>query len=190
MDEGPIVPTACLSCPDGTPGGLRRPAVDFQSDVSYHPLFWLITVVPASTLLCIWLVSEDKAISARGKYAATQVLLWVTIVLILLFLMVLPRKYEVLSDATVSVGSYVATKWKFDDVCAAYDHQNYWSVHAFDVLKLACDGEDCVLVKRKNGAWDLLLSPKDPEAFVRAIWQALANQEARDNHQPELGGQL
>ena len=169
--------------------------VVFCTTASFHPLFWLITLAPTAALLLISLIIEEKADVDR-KYTVVHVLVSITIVLILVvFFLVLPRQYEVLSDCSVNVGSYLVKKWRFSNVYVAYDHQDYWSsMLRLKVIKFAFDVDKCVLVKRRNGAWDLLLSPNDPAGFVKAVWQVTSHKDAAssrvENHQPEMGNQV
>ena len=182
MDDAPPITVLMASAPDHsdeTPDP-APPAVEvvFKSDASCHPLFWLISLAPASTLLCIWYIHEGETITEREKLASV-VLIWITCAIIFGYLLVLPKKFEVMSDGSVNITTYVIKKWRFQNVCAAYDFLSFWPLmRRLNVLPcFACDCDNCVLVKRNNGAWDLLVSPQDPAGFVNAIWRAVREEE-------------
>ena len=151
------------------------PRVVFHCNASFHPLFWLIALVPGSSLWMVWFFADDGVICGRGAFVATTVVFWITCFVILGFFCVLPHKYEVMSDASLNIVTFVMKTWTFRDACAVYDHQSYCSPKR-QVLRLASDFDNCVLVKRKNG-WDVLLSPKDPGGFVEEFWNVLSKQD-------------
>jgi len=162
-------------------GSDGHPVVIFRTEASYHPLFWLATLVPASILWCIWNVIKDEANHFHGQkeYVSIVISLWISFTFIMGCLLLLPYKYEVLSDGSVCVGTFVGKKWRFDSVRAAYDHQQYFSFQrGCHVLRFA-GASRCVLVKRRSGCCDLLVSPKNPADFVGAVWKAVLHQDAQ-----------
>lgn len=157
---------------------LHQDEAIFTSDASFHPLFWLIVLLPASSLWLIWFAVDDLVIHGQEEFTVVTVVLWSTFLLILGFLFVLPHKYEIMSDASINVVTFVTKKWTFKDVCAVCAHQSYCS-QSHQVIRFASDCDNCILVKRRRG-WDLLLSPKDPGEFASNLWNVLSKQEEAD----------
>jgi len=168
---------AIISKPLAPPIQVKQ--VVLSSKASFHPLFWLIVLLPASSLGLVWFVADDLVIHGQEGFTMVTVVLWFTFLLFFGFLFVLPHKYEIMSDASINVVTFVAKKWKFYNVISVHDHQSYWSQARLQVLRFASDCDTCVLVKRRKG-WDLLLSPKDPGEFVRTLWNVLSAQEEGD----------
>ena len=158
------------------------PHVVYYCNASFHPLFWLIAVIPGSSLWMVWLFADDGVIHGQGAFMMTTVVFWITCLVILGFMLVLPHKYEVMSDASLNVVTFMIKTWTFRDICAVYDQQTYFSPK-HQVLRFASDFDNCVLVKRNIG-WDVLISPKDPGGFVDEFWNVLSKQ---DEELPSLG---
>lgn len=149
--------------------------VVFCASPSFHPLFWLITLVPGSSLWMVWFFADGEAMHGQEGFVRLTVVLWIALLEILGFMLVLPHKYEVMSDASVNIVTFVNTTWTFHNICAVYDHQSYCTPRR-QVFRFACDYDNCILLKRKKG-WDLLLSPKDPGGFVADMWNVLSMQD-------------
>lgn len=157
------------------------PVVVFQSKASYHPLCWLlIALAPASTVIGLWFVVHDAtaALPEEEKARQIKVLIGTTAALVVVFALVLPRRFEVVSDASINVVTCIACKkWNFANVCAAYDKQSIWSEWSRPKFKFAVNFENRVVVRRKNGGWDVLISPTDPKGFVDAVWKVVNMKE-------------
>lgn len=153
------------------------PHVVYSSDASYHPLASLyIAFCPAFILANILIVWRDKTLMDDEKRVAVNTSLWSILGLASLFLLLLPIRFEVVSDASVNVVTFVKIKWNFKNVVAAYvQNQNMlFSEWCRPKIKFASSSRDKnVVVRRKNGAWDLLVSPKDPAAFVEAVFNVV-----------------
>lgn len=178
------IPLSILGAPstkntNGDSQTTARPEVVLTSDALFHPLFWLVMIVPASYLLCLWLVIGNETFQRKTLAA---VLIWFMIFLSMMFILVIPAKYEVLSDASINIYNFLAMKWNFDRIRAVYEQQSYWTVSHLNLLKFACDPLNCVLVKRKQGTWDLLLSPAEPAAFANSVWSVVADNESELPH--------
>lgn len=104
--------------------------------------------------------------------------------ILVLYALVLPKKYEVLPDAAVQIVSISGARWKFNNVTAAYEKDSLMSEWYRPKFKFATSiRKNRVVVRRRNGAWDLLVSPAEPEGFINAVWNVSENE--RTEH-PEL----
>jgi hypothetical protein len=96
------------------------------------------------------------------------VLNWLALVLVGI---ILPRKYGILSDSTVVVGTTL-TRFHFDDIRSAQRNSLY-CLNCDTVKRLrfdfATDCENRVVIKRGGHKWEVACSPKDPDEFVEAI---------------------
>jgi hypothetical protein len=156
----------------------EQPHVVFCSDASYHPVMCLLIAFgPLAILASILLVWRDDSSTEQEKRVALRASLWSTLALVLVFVLVLPRRFEVASDASVNVVTFVKIKWNFQNITAAYDNQTIFSEWWRPKIKFACDFDKRVVVRRKNGAWDLLVSPKDPAGFVEAVYKVVAGEK-------------
>jgi len=157
-----------------SPARLAPPVVVFRSSASYHPLFWLlIALAPVSTLLSIWFVFKDESSTREAKERSLKGLIWATVAVVIVFALVLPRRFEVVSDASINVITFLSKKWNFTKICAAYDKQSPFAEWHRPKFKFAVNWHNRVIVRRKNGAWDLLVSPSDPAGFVVAVWDVV-----------------
>lgn len=151
---------------------VQLPTIVFQSGAAYHPLICLLIAFgPLATLASIITVCADKTQSDSEKRFAVLTLLGTTLALVILLAAVLPRSFQVLSDASVSVVTIVQIQWNFPNVSSAhaYGPTTLYAEWWRPKIKFAVDLGTRVVVRRQNGAWDLLVSPKDPAGFVEAV---------------------
>jgi len=151
----------------------QQAVVVFDSPASYHPLFWLfVAFVPVTTIvLNCWFVYQDDSLTPQEKETTTNTLIWTTVAVVVVFALVMPKRFEVVSDASVNVVTFVFKKWKFSNICAAYDQQGFFAEMARPKFKFAVNTRNRVIVRRTNGGWDLLVSANDPKGFVDAVWK-------------------
>jgi hypothetical protein len=162
----------------------QTPRVVFESPAKYHPCtLFLLALAPASTLDSLALVYFDETVSDEDRQSITKGMLWATAVIILVYTLVLPKRFEVLSDASIRLVTWISCvvdiHYTFPNATAAYDipplHQNQFRPR----LKFATDLNSRVVVRRRNEGWDLLLSLDDAPGFVDAVWKVAGEVEAR-----------
>lgn len=166
MSEGEVTPM--------NPPAAKEEHVIFRSSASYHSLFGiLVAFAPTACLVSMYFVWTDDASTRDEKEGATRGLLWTIIALLIVFVLVLPRRFEVVSNASVNVVSVLGWKWNFGDVCGAFDQQSVFAEWYRPKFKFAVDIHNRVIVKRRNGKWDVLVSPRDAAGFVDAVWNVV-----------------
>jgi hypothetical protein len=116
--------------------------------------------------------------------------------------LLLPRKYEVLVDSTVVVGT-TFTRFRFDDIRSAQRNTYSLNLHCSNncdtvipaakrllLLRFdfATDGENRVVMKRGGHKWEVACSPKDPDAFVEAIRTICNNSSSNSNSNHAAAG--
>ena len=100
-------------------------------------------------------------------------LICATVAVVVVFALVLPRRFEVVSDASINVITFLSKKWNFTEICGAYDKQSPFAEWHRPKFKFAVNWHNRVIVRRKNAAWDVLVSPSDPAGFVAAVWNVV-----------------
>jgi hypothetical protein len=168
---------------DSTNNSTPKPSVVFESPAKYHPCtFFLLALAPASTLLGLALVPVyfDETVSDEDRRSITKGMLWATTVIIIVYSLVLPKRFEVLSDASIRLVTWIPSlAHTFPNATAAYDnpplHQNLFRPR----LKFATDLNSRVVVRRRNEGWDLLVSLHDAPGFVAAVWKVAGEVESR-----------
>jgi hypothetical protein len=123
------------------------------------------------------LVYMDSSLSDSEKRNNLIAVACSTIATVVTFLLVMPKEFEVMSDASINVVTFVTIKWNFGNVTAAYDGEHSPSHWYRPKIKFATTCGNHVVVRRRNGGWDLLLSPDDPEQFIKAVFQVAADAE-------------
>ena len=157
---------------------LIKDTVVFQSSASYHPaICCLIAFAPATTLFSMMAVSRDPTASAAEKQHAVRALLWTTLAIVIVFALVMPKRYELTSQATLKVVTWLGFTWNFENVISANDEITIWSEWGRAKWKFAVDLGRRVALRRRN-AWDVLITPRDPKGFVVAVRQVVNNQES------------
>jgi hypothetical protein len=166
---------------DTTINSTSRPKVVFESPAKYHPCtLLLLALAPACTLGSLALVYFDDTAPDEDRWSITKVMLWATAVIIVVYSLVLPKRFEVLSDASIRLVTWIPLlAHTFPNATAAYDnpplHQNLFRPK----LKFATDFNSRVVVTRRNEGWDLLVSLHDSPGFVAAVWKVAGEVEAR-----------
>jgi hypothetical protein len=158
----------------------RPPSIVFESPAKYHICtVFLLALAPAATLGSLALAYLDKTVSYEDRRSITHCLLWATAVIIIVYSLVLPKRFEVLSDASIRVVMWTSLTHTFPNATAAY-HNPPMNQNLFrPKLKFATDLNSRVVVTRRNEGWDLLVSLHDAPGFVAAVWQVAGEVEAR-----------
>jgi hypothetical protein len=157
-----------------------RPRIVFASHAKYHICtVFLLALAPASTLGSLALVYLDETVTYEDMRSITNCLLWVTAVIIILYSLVLPKRFEVLSDASIRVVMWTSLAHTFPNATAAYHNPPMQQNLFRPKLKFATDLNSRVVVTRRNGGWDLLVSLHDAPGFVAAVWEVAGEVEAR-----------
>eukprot|EP00567_Pseudictyota_dubia_P009194 CAMPEP_0197434810 /NCGR_PEP_ID=MMETSP1175-20131217/2497_1 /TAXON_ID=1003142 /ORGANISM="Triceratium dubium, Strain CCMP147" /LENGTH=195 /DNA_ID=CAMNT_0042963665 /DNA_START=225 /DNA_END=812 /DNA_ORIENTATION=- len=180
----PIAPVPLVE--DPAQGGEVSPRqLLWSGEASYHWLTWAVASVgPSVPLLCLWVVLSDDGAGERMEAAVALAV--TTAFILVVYAAVFPRKYEVWRPAVAldrlhEVGADVKVvtflvSWKFTG-CVRATHVPGWcgiEGHSLlkGLLKFATDPESRVLIRRRCGIFDVVISPSDPAAFIEAVWHA------------------
>jgi hypothetical protein len=165
---------------DHAEGGLTSPrgtaaVVVFTTTSRFSP--WFILYMLAVSLLCVSLfvillysdltyVGEDPLTSQILDQCVLYSVLLLAIFLMIVLLLV-PRRYQVFSDATIAVQSTLAS-FKFGSI---QDAQRNSSLCETARLRwdFSVDLTNRVFVERSGNKWQVSCSPQDPDGFVHAI---------------------
>jgi len=170
--------------------------VVFTTPCTYGWLVWLLLAfsIGASLLTTIPLFISDNESSDEEKKSAIHTLIWTTVSILIVYIFILPYKCEVRSDASIGISTLFLT-YSFIEAVRAYQADGI-----FDALvrprrfKFTTDFHNRVVVLRKHGRWDLDVSPKDSEGFIRAVHDMTERlelgEEVRRESMKESGGEL
>lgn len=179
----PLLPRGCCGCcciRSSDALDESTTTLIFSSPASYHFWTWiLLALLPLSTLLgtCTVYYSLDPVLSSDQRRRAL-IGLWVaTLAILVAYVVCLPRRYEVHSDATLVVITRLAA-FQFDQLVAAsidpplidicsYGFQNQGRLR-WDV---ATNFENRILIRRGGGGWDMVVSPWNAPGLVAAVEQ-------------------
>lgn len=101
---------------------------------------------------------------------------WVLILILGLYMMILPKQIDVRTNGSVGIKTFLMT-YQFTGACRAYVAGPGREDFVRPRLRFATDMNQRVVVRRKNGMWDLVLSPTDADAFVNALDRIITNLE-------------
>jgi hypothetical protein len=143
----------------------------------YHPAMYLLLVLPLLTILVPIYTSLTQ-----GDYNTAWGLIWSLTFVGFGYMMVLPLTLYVRSDGAVGVKTSLMT-YKFTDIVRAYEAGFYTDDLLRPRIKFATDFKipHRVAVRRRNGKWDLLVSPVDAEEFIAAVNGAAADQDQNED---------
>jgi hypothetical protein len=151
----------------------------YTSPVSYHCWnVFLFAIIPLSTVLSMAVVYSDRTVTNQIK-TRDMVTLWVVSVsIVLLMFLLLPRRVDLYSNSSVLVVTYLCSH-EFPDVISAYDDPTTipesWQ---HPRVKCTTNFVSRVLLRRKNGGWDVVVSPQDPKGLIDSVFQVAHAREA------------
>lgn len=128
----------------------------------------LMCIAPCSMLVSLRVALQDP--DPKDRRNAIRSIAASTVALAIVFGLVLPRSYHVLSDYSIRVVTLFGKHWSFGGAIDAFDRQGIMAEPFRPKFKFATSfRHERVIVRRELGSWDLLLSPSDPGAFVQAV---------------------
>ncbi|KAL3934307.1 MAG: hypothetical protein SGBAC_009945 [Bacillariaceae sp.] len=144
---------------------LQPANVIIRTGSKYDP--WIVAVLALGVvpiLFPLYFALRD------GDYTTTWILLWSILFVGAVYMLVLPKSVDVRSDGTVGVKTMLTT-WKFSDVTRAYESSFSSDELMMPRIKFATAWKvpHRVILCRKNGKWDVLVSPVDAREFVQAV---------------------
>lgn len=154
----------------------------FRSPAKYHLLSWVVLALgPVAILVGAWFVFQDDTTSYEEKRNAIQVMAVSMAFLLVVYALVLPAAFEVVSDASVNVVTFFRCKWKFGYITGAYDNIGFAEELTRPKIKFAVDFSTRIVVRRKD-RWDLVVSPKDATGFIKAVWDVVGGKNCQATH--------
>jgi hypothetical protein len=154
----------------------------FRSPAKYHPMSLLVLALgPVAILVGAWFVLQDDTTSNEEKRKSMQVMAASMAFLLLVYALVLPAAFEVVSDASVNVVTFVRYKWNFGHITGAYDNIGFVEDLTRPKIKFAVDFCTRIIVRRKD-RWDLVVSPQDATGFTKAVWDVVGGKSGQANH--------
>jgi len=142
--------------------------VVFTSRVKYGVFFWscIAFVLVTSLLRCLFLAAKIDNYEERMEMIWS--LFWSFSSILIVFVFVIPVEYQIRSDASIDVSTVFKT-YNFTDSCRAYKASGPFDSLSRAKIKFAMDLHSRVIVVRKHGRWDLLLSPVDMDGFIQVV---------------------
>lgn len=151
----------------------------YTSPVSYHCWnVFLFAIIPLSTVLSMAVVYSDRTVTRQIKTRDLVTLWVVSVSILLLMFLLLPRRVDMYSNSSVVVVTYLFSH-EFPDVVAAYDDPTTipesWK---HPRIKCTTNFVSRVLLRRKNGGWDVVVSPQDTKGLIDSVFQVAQAREA------------
>ena len=150
---------------DSTIMGHDTETIIMRTGSKYHWIIVLIVAFPICSMLVplLWAIVEKD-------YEKAKSLIWGTIFVLTIFILVLPKGFDVRTNGVIGVETLLTT-WKFANIERAYPAP-VSTTDIFDPrFKFATTFNQPyrVLVRRRGHKWNVLVSPVDPEEFINAV---------------------
>eukprot|EP00977_Amphora_coffeiformis_P002104 scaffold403_cov157-Amphora_coffeaeformis.AAC.5 len=148
----------------------KAPKVVFETPSKYDSFVVIIlSICLLSILFAFYKVYGDDNISDDERKQAYTTLIWTPVSISLVFALVLPHSLQVRSDSSLGIRTLFVTWW-FSEVTETVVNPPFSEHCRRPRYKFATAlFRHHVLVRRREGHWDVLVSPRDVDAFVQAI---------------------
>ena len=148
----------------------REPRVVFETLSKYDSfVVILLSICLLSILFAFYKVYASDSLSDDERKQAYTTLIWTPISISLVFALVLPHSLQVRSDSSLGIRTLFVTWW-FSEVTEAVVNPPFSEHCRRPRYKFATAlFRHRVVVRRRKGHWDVLVSPRDVDAFIQAI---------------------
>jgi hypothetical protein len=158
----------------------KNQKVVFSSPSYYHPFIWVIMALPLFLIL-IQMILTLVASRRREDFQTDQqawLMGWSLILIFAIYMVVFPRKVDVRSNGSIGVKTFLIT-YQFSGVVRAYQAGMGRDDFLRPRLKFATafGPPHLVVVRRRHGKWDVVVSPSDPEGFILALERVVSQRE-------------
>ena len=147
----------------------KRKTVVFATGSQYNWLFGLIVATPLLTII-LWVILFDAENDYKNS-TTIWALGWSFVFLVVLYMAILPRKVDVRSNGTVAIKTCLLTFF-IDDISRAIQCDNISGSDLWRptlLLATSWNKKGAVLLRRRHGKWDVVVSPVDPFDFCEAL---------------------
>jgi hypothetical protein len=143
----------------------------------------IMSLAPLSIILNIIMVNRNKSLEEEEVQQKVWILVWALILVFVIYMAVLPRQVDVRSNGTIGVKTALFT-YIFTGVCRAYEAGIGREDFLRPRLKFAASFTgNRVVVRRRHGKWDIVVTPTDPQGFVQAVEQVVGQLETLNEMQ-------
>lgn len=147
------------------------PKVVFQS----LPVYNICILFFLRLALVILILQVIAAVTFLNEAALLLFVILGAFAICSVFALVVPSRYEVLSDRSINVVSVSGKKWNFPNAVEAYQLKSLCSPEISQpkyTFAPTLSVKYLVMIRRANNSRDLLLSPTDTDEFIRVINQS------------------
>jgi len=149
----------------------HQPLKLFSTRIKYHSIFLaFMALLPLTIIMCAFMISQDPTFDDARRIEPEWVTL-ATIISVSIIYIFWPKEVDVRSDGSVGIKTFLITVL-LTDVSRAYEvdlepcecmkfRKRIWLTTSFN--------RTSVVVVRKNGKWDLIVTPYDAHGFINAI---------------------
>jgi hypothetical protein len=159
----------------------RQKLIVFSTPAQYGPIFSAVHLVPLVVMVARIIIlhprlhgQDDRGVDNDDNDISRSVqgwiLAWQVVILLVVYMVVLPKQIDVRSNGTVGIKSFLFT-YHIDDIVRAYQTgmgRNDYLRPRISFATRFGDGTRVVL-RRRHGKWDVTVSPTDPVGFVHAV---------------------
>lgn len=159
----------------------RQKLIVFSTPSRYQNIVWILLSTPLIAIVVrIILLRDDggedgdngRNSSANDEIShsvGAWILGWAFLLVVVVYMIVLPKQVDVRSNGSVAIKSFLLT-YHIDGVVRAYQagigREEFWRPRITFATRL---GEGRVVIRRRHGKWDVVVSPEDPEGFIQAV---------------------
>jgi hypothetical protein len=138
----------------------------------------MMSLAPLSILFSMIMINRDKSLQEEEVQQKVWILVWTLILVFVIYMAILPRQVDVRSNGSIGVKTALYT-YIFTGVCRAYEAGIGREDFVRPRLKFGASlTANRVVVRRRHGKSDLVVTPSDPQGFVQAVEQVVGQLEA------------
>ena len=157
-----------------------QPATVVFASMSHYDyiVIAMMSLAPLSLIFSMIMLNRDKSLPEEEVQQKVWILVWSLILVFVIYMAILPRQVDVRSNGSIGVKTALFT-YVFTGVCRAYETGIGREDFVRYRLKFGASlTTNRVVVRRRHGKLDLLVTPSDPQGFVQAVEQVVGQLEA------------
>jgi hypothetical protein len=156
-----------------------RRLIVFATPAKYTPFVWVLMALPLLAIVISIILLHPRRTDYRNSSTA-WILGWTLLFVLILYMAILPKQIDVRSNGTVGIKTFLLT-FHIDDVVRAYESGIGREDFLRPRIKFGSSGfSGRVVLRRSHGKWDVVVSPKDIEGFLKAVDKMVKEQGGGD----------
>jgi hypothetical protein len=157
-----------------------QPATVVFASLSHYDyiVMGLMSLAPLALIFSMIMINMDKSLPEEEVQRKVWILVWTLILVFVIYMAILPRQIDVRSNGSIGVKTALFT-YIFTGVCRAYEAGIGREDFVRSRLKFGASlTANRVVVRRRHGKSDIVVTPSDPQGFVQAVEQVVGQLDA------------